>query len=227
MPEFHDSEYGRVVVRKNRLSKSIRFSISPKGNLQISAPLYVPMSAVKLLMKRSALDITKLMSQTKIVYDESQQIGRSHRLVVRITSDTKIYYKKPVIYAEVTSVNELRSSMIQQNVRTYVIKALTIEAKAYLPRRLHHIASVMKVSYKKLRFSHAKSRWGSYSSQGVVSLNIALMKLDHELIDYVLIHELAHTIELNHSREFWNIVKQYCPDYIAKRKKLKDYSPNI
>jgi predicted metal-dependent hydrolase len=227
VPEFYDSKYGRVVVRKNRLSKSIKFSISPKGNLQISAPLYVPMSAVRLLMKRSARDITKLISETKIIYSESQQIGRSHRLVVIIASVTKIYYKKPIIYAEVTSVDELCSLLIQQNIRKYVIKALTVEAKAYLPRRLHYIASDMKVSYKKIRFSHAKSRWGSYSSQGVVSLNIALMKLNHELIDYVLIHELAHITELNHSSAFWSIVKQYCPDYAKRRKKLKNYSPNI
>ena len=227
MPEFYDDTYGRVVIRRSRLSRAVKFSLHPKGYLEIYAPSYLPIRAIKLLLRKSRGDVEALMSNSRVVYSSNQSIGRSHKLSVVDSFETKIYYKKPFIYVELSSDDDILSPQVQQQIKKCVIKALKAEASAYLPRRVDYLAGIMDISYKKLRFSHAKSRWGSCTSKGVITLNIALMKLEHEYIDYVIIHELAHIVNLNHSPGFWNLVKTYDPLYKSHRLQLKNYSPHV
>jgi len=86
---------------------------------------------------------------------------------------------------------------------------------------------MMDCKYSGVRFANQKGRWGSCSTAGVISLNVALMKLPEALIDYVLVHELAHTKHMNHSADFWDLVEQYYPEYRLARKELRDYSPYL
>ncbi|MCG7756220.1 MAG: M48 family metallopeptidase, partial [Nitrosomonas sp.] len=73
------------------------------------------------------------------------------------------------------------------------------------------------------RLSRAKTRWGSCNSRGLVTLNWRLIQLPLHLIDYVVAHELAHLIEMNHSKAFWRLVGAIYPDYQAARNMLKNY----
>jgi predicted metal-dependent hydrolase len=77
--------------------------------------------------------------------------------------------------------------------------------------------------YKKVTIKHQRSRWGSCSKNGNLNFNLLLTSLPLELIDYVIIHELAHLIELNHSKEFWKIVGAIDPEFQSHRKLLHDY----
>jgi predicted metal-dependent hydrolase len=120
-----------------------------------------------------------------------------------------------------------KESEMKRRQKADKVEALRAKAKRILPARLKELAERGGFSYEKVRFSHSSSRWGSCSSNGTVSLNIALMKLPAVLIDYVLIHELAHTRQMNHSAAFWQEVEKYDKNYKRHRKLLKMYSPNV
>ena len=93
-------------------------------------------------------------------------------------------------------------------------------AQDFLPSRVSYWQEKMDVEYKALKFRLAKRRWGSCNSLGIVTLNPYMMKLDHEMIDYIIVHELAHLMHLNHSKAFYKLVGQYIPNYKTIEKEI-------
>jgi len=96
------------------------------------------------------------------------------------------------------------------------------EAQILFEQRAAHYAQRLDVSPRAIKLSSAKAQWGSCTASGTVRLNEQLVKLPQRLIDYVVVHELAHLRELNHSAAFWGIVESVCPDYTSLRSELKD-----
>ncbi len=99
-----------------------------------------------------------------------------------------------------------------------------MEAKAYLPNRVEKLAKTFGLVYKKVKINNAKTRWGSCSSENNINLSLQLMRLPDYLIDYVILHELAHKKVKNHSTQFWNFL-DYLTDNKAKNldKELKSF----
>ena len=229
MPNFYDDEFGDITVRRSSMSNSIKLSISPSGALRVSMPKYAPLFMAKRLVASSRSKIRSLIKQQHpaISYFNGMQIGKSHNL--QIVADHKLkvetHGQSLTLYMPISSTIE--DNDVQMILREAVIKALRKEAKSYLPKRLTYLAQQHGFNFQSVRFSHASSRWGSCSSNKTISLNIALMKLDFNLIDYVLKHELAHTIEMNHSNDFWDIVHTMDSNYKANRKLLKMQTPSV
>lgn len=115
----------------------------------------------------------------------------------------------------------------KQRARDFKKKLLTKKAKEFLPYRLDYFAKLHGYEYSRLRLSHANTRWGSCSSNGTISLNIGLMQLPEPLIDYVILHELAHLNHMNHSKDFWDEVKKHDPNFKSHVAKLKKYTPGV
>lgn len=91
-------------------------------------------------------------------------------------------------------------------------------------KRVRHYCEVMGVKVGLVTVKNQKTRWGSCSAKGNVNFNYQLAFLPEELLDYVVVHELAHRRHMDHSKEFWAEVEEYCPDYRERRAKLKEYS---
>ncbi len=88
-------------------------------------------------------------------------------------------------------------------------------------QRVEYFQTRLGVAPHAVNLSHAKTQWGSCTAQGSVRLNVYLIRLPVRLIDYVVVHELAHLRELNHSAAFWQVVERACPDYLKLRAELK------
>jgi len=95
------------------------------------------------------------------------------------------------------------------------------QAKALFEQRLHHFAPLLGVRWQKLSLSSASTRWGSARNDGHIRLNWRLIHLPISQIDYVVVHELAHLREMNHSPRFWETVGEVMPDYAQRRKALR------
>jgi predicted metal-dependent hydrolase len=95
------------------------------------------------------------------------------------------------------------------------------QAKSFFEERLHHFAPLLGVRWQKLSLSSASTRWGSARVDGHIRLNWRLIHLPISQIDYVVVHELAHLREMNHSPRFWETVGEVMPDYAERRKALR------
>jgi len=230
VPTIVDEEFGIITIRRSSLTSHVRIRVAPNGTLRASLPMYAPIFMLKRLLKTSRQELRELLSQqdTQQAYENGMQIGKSHTLIVQEgVEKLSVTRHGQQIIIRLPADLTLESPVVIAEIRQAVIAALRIESKNYLPRRLSYLAKQLDCSYIKVRFSHASGRWGSCSSNGTISLNIALMKLPHELIDYVIVHELSHTKQMNHSDAFWRTVAIGDPDYKSHRKLLKAHSPSV
>ena len=227
-----DPEFGLVKCRRVKGAQYVRLKIKPDGSLLATLPPRAALTNVKELIDESRDELRRMirsMPVTKVTYSDNMQIGSSHTLTI---SHAKTHAPTSRINGQNITVwlpAEMSplAAAAQDHIREVVKKALTKEAKSYLPRRLKYLADQFGFSYEKVRFSNAKGRWGSCSSRGTISLNVALMRLPRDVIDYILIHELCHTKQMNHSQDFWSSVEAIVPNYKQLRRTLKHESPYL
>lgn len=103
------------------------------------------------------------------------------------------------------------------------LRHMTKEARIIIPERVKYFAKIIGVTYGQITIRHQKTRWGSCSSSGNLNFSCMLMATSPELIDYVVVHELCHRKQLNHSPLFWKEVEEILPDYRNLRSRLREY----
>ena len=96
-----------------------------------------------------------------------------------------------------------------------------------IPRRVAYFAQQMGVNYGRITIREQKTRWGSCSNKGNLNFNWKLVLMPDEILDYVVVHELAHRREMNHSERFWAIVAEVLPDYRERRRRLKEWGRKV
>ena len=102
-----------------------------------------------------------------------------------------------------------------------VIQDLREQARKVIPERVAYYAKIIGVDYGRITIRQQKTRWGSCSSKGNLNFNCLLMLMPPGILDYVVVHELCHRKEMNHSPGFWKEVEKILPDYKESRKWLK------
>lgn len=112
------------------------------------------------------------------------------------------------------SINDMRCCQAELN------KWLKMQAQSHLLPMLKRLSDELGFAYRQATIRLQKTRWGSCSSKGDISLNARLLYLDPELVRYVLIHELCHLQEMNHSTRFWRLVSEHVPNYKPLIKQL-------
>ncbi len=170
------------------------------------------------------------------------EIIRSRRktLSLEISADAKVIVRAPLRVSErqirqfveekmpwiVRNLNKMeRAKQECSNIAplsSSELHELANQALAYIPGRVAYYASILQVSYGRITIRNQKTRWGSCSSIGNLNFNCLLMLTPPEIIDYIVVHELCHRLEMNHSPRFWSLVQSILPDYKSCEKWLKD-----
>lgn len=102
------------------------------------------------------------------------------------------------------------------------VRLLADEALRVIPERVAYFATQMGVTYGRITIRNQRTRWGSCSSKGNLNFNCLLMLTPPEVIDYVVVHELSHRKEMNHSKQFWSEVEKILPEYKKQERWLKN-----
>ena len=168
---------------------------------------------------------------------------RARRISITVQRDGSVRVTKPrrVSTRDVESFLQKCADWIQRaRARS---KALPKTSKIELPKRqygrfkkstadfahtrLQHFSKQYGFSYHKLSIRNQKSRWGSCSRKGDISLNYRIIFLPERLADYIIVHELCHTREMNHSKRFWALVAMAIPDHRERRKEIRRYERGL
>ena len=119
------------------------------------------------------------------------------------------------------------ADLTQEQIKQACVKIYRKIAKQELTDRTHGYSKLLSVTPAAVKINSAKSRWGSCSAKKSINYSWRLIMADDEVIDYVVVHELAHIIELNHSIRFWAIVENIFPNFRERKKRLKELQTRL
>lgn len=231
---YRGMEYSYEIIKKKVKRISIR--IDEKGQIKVTLPLFVEYDKGRQFVLEKREWIVK---QYQKIQEEQEKRGDFSN---KLEENSKLYYcGKPLSLHFVIrkSARAVRVEKVGERIvitgpklsREEKIMALTgwfrNMAKIRITKRVEDLGQKMGLSFGTVRIKDQKSRWGSCSSRKNLNFNWRLIMAPDEVLDYVVIHELSHLKEMNHSVRFWNLVAQWMPDYKVQEQWLKENAAKL
>ncbi|MFZ1517944.1 MAG: SprT family zinc-dependent metalloprotease [Ignavibacteriaceae bacterium] len=233
---FKINEVGDVLFRHSYKARYLSISMKPFIGVRVSVPVGMSYSsAVRMVNGKKSWIIQHLNKmkefekQQTIFNEHSDYCTKSRKLYLKQADRKNISVRLSEGKINVLYPTELNSDSreVQNAIRKGIERALKIEAKLFLPDRVKSLASKFSFKFNKLSLKNIKSRWGSCSRNNNINLSVHLMRLPAHLIEYVILHELAHTIHHNHSPHFWNLLNDITGNAKLLDKELRNYRISI
>lgn len=225
---------GIVKITKKRGLKRMTLSIRPFKPVNITIPYSVSYNSAIAFIHEQEEWIIKTQKKISETKDKRTRFTPNtkfktaeHELVFILSNKTKIHITNTQINVEYFSEEEFSTVEMQNYIRKGIIEALRFEAKKYLPQRTEYLANKHNFKFNKISVRNATTRWGSCSGKNNISLNVHLMRLPEHLIDYIILHELCHTVEKNHGKNFWALLDKVSGNAKALDKEVKQFNPSI
>ena len=229
-------EFGEVhLVRKSNI-KRLTLKIKPFSGILMSVPHYLAFQQAENFLKeredwirRQLLQIREVEKKLTLFRQDTVFHTREHSLKIMETTESRgrLIISKGEVRVYYPDYEKVESERVQNLVRTALEETWRLEAKKYLPSRLSELAGKQGFQYNRILIRNNRSRWGSCSARNNINLNLHLMRLPDDLIDYVLIHELVHTRHKNHSRLFWELLEDCIPGARERNRRLRSYRTDI
>ena len=225
-----------IKFKKSLKAKNISISIKPFTGVEVIVPLFLTYSLaedfvfkkIKWIKKNHLKMVNKEKFHT--IFDFSTKYDTRHHQIFLEPSNSSDFHIENIenkIVIKVPQLVNVLSSECQIYIREIVIQTWRKEALQVLPIRINQLSNEFNLKFNKISIRNTKSRWGSCSFDNNISLSLQLMRLPDRLIDYVILHELTHTVVKNHSKVFWESLEKICENSKSLDKELKNYHLSI
>lgn len=229
LKQFVLSDGTPVTVYKRKSSRNLRITVTPEGLIKVSIPRWAAYG-MGVKFAQSRLPWIKQQHKPLGQLKAGQTIGKAHRLRFE-TKPGSSRVTSRVLRGEVVVYHPLELSPgdadVQLVARRASTRALRQQAETLLPQRLASLAAKHDFNYNQVSVKQMKSRWGSCDHHRNIVLNLYLMQLPWENIDYVILHELTHTKVMRHGPDFWAAMGEVLPDVTRLRKEMRHYQPVV
>lgn len=202
--KIDDKEYNVIIIKKRNKNTYVR--IDESLNIIVTTNYLTPKYRINKVLQDNIDKISKMISKKEKIDNNFYYLGRKYDIIID---------------------NNINSTFIDDNViytknETELNKWLKNQTKKVFKERLDLIYKSFNenIIYPDLKIRNMKSRWGVCNKKGYITLNSNLIKYNISEIDYVIVHELSHYVHFDHSKEFWNTVSKYFPDYKKSKKVL-------
>ncbi len=229
--EYSDKELGKIVIRENIRARRIVLRTRPEA-LYITVPKGVEMHEVQGAIEKFRARLIrskKKVERKRIDLDFTIDAEFFKLSLVRGTQNKFLSYSELGITRIVCPPTaNFDDDELQAWLRKVIEEALRKNAKIILPSRIDNLSKLHKLPYESLKINSSQGRWGSCSSRKSINLSYYLLLLPSYLVDYVILHELAHTKEMSHSDRFWTILDGLTQGRALElRKELRNYTTSF
>lgn len=230
--EIGDDRVVYAVSRSKKRKRTLAFKFERDGSLRVMAPASVSLAAIeKILLNRASWIQRERSFFKQKVSDEACVDGSAfyylgHLLVLKITQGLHLppscWLTPHVLHVHVPD-KTLSPDGIKKEAQLEISLWIKKRARAKFKKRLDFWAGKLDVRYNRFVLSDPERRWGSCSADNTIRLNWRLIKAPLGILDYVVVHELAHVVHKNHSAHFWGFIAGQMPDYALRRKALRQF----
>lgn len=232
---YGNSTIGFTVLRSARRKKTIAITLDPTDGILVAAPLAASAEAIRaIIFKRAGwillrADERVLHPQPKLYVsgETLPYLGREVRMDVTHADVPAVRIAFRHWAFDVTVPSRLDGDERRAFIRAAFVKWYRRRAADAVRRSVARWSTVLPVAPKGAVIRDQRQRWGSCGPDGMLRFNWRIVMSDSALLDYVVVHELAHLLHRNHSREFWNTVERAIPDYSVRRQRLKEVGPRL
>lgn len=224
-----DKDFGKIHFVVRRSARNITMRVKEDG-LHVTTPPYRSITALLEAIAPFRERLRNVCSEVKPKpFDLNFSIEAECFRLKLETSPLKnftVSMRDETVVIACPAHADFTTDRVQTLVKNAVMRAMRKKAEEYLPPLVQYWSSLFDLPYNKVTISKARSRWGSCSSKRDISLSFYLMLLPAHLMDYVILHELAHTCEMNHGPKFWELLNQLTDGKaLALRKELRMHRP--
>jgi predicted metal-dependent hydrolase len=223
---------GQVFIRKKTGVKRISIVMRRQKSINVTIPYWASYSdGEKFLIskidwvKKGLERISALENKKPLITNNTEinTLGRTIYVKPQFIDKYRIVYLEEIIIVEYPVEANIENLVVKKKIEELIKKASIKEAKQILTAKTKQLAQNYNISIQNIKIGSPRTRWGSCSYRNNINLNYRLIYLSNELCNYVIMHELTHTIHKNHSAKFWEKLVEFMPNALELNRELKKY----